>query len=170
MLRLRRAVRAVRHDPALLLLALRAYLLLVLTRAVINLLPLRRITAFLGEPMQETTADELSRDQLAYARRVGRLIEKLAPSTPTNSNCYPQALTARWLLHRRGIPSTLYYGAAFEEGQPALEAHVWVRCGPLIVTGGSSGRRFRALTWFADHPSPTRRSRNRAASRVSDPA
>jgi hypothetical protein len=132
------------------LLALRVYLLLVVMRGVVRVFPLRRITGRLGEPMVETSTDGLSPQQLAYARRIGRVIERLAASTPTNSNCYPQALTARWLLHRRGIPSTVYYGAAFERGQPALEAHVWVRSGPVVVTGGASGRRFRALTWFAD--------------------
>jgi hypothetical protein len=165
MLQLRRAVRTARRDPALLLLALRAYLLLVLMRAVIGLLPLRRITSFLGEPMQEAMVDGLSREQLSYAKRVARSIEKVAPITPTTSNCYPQALTARWLLHSRGIPNTLYYGAAFEEGQPAaLEAHVWVRCGPHLVTGGSSRTRFQPLTWFADHPSPVRGNRTGTAS------
>lgn len=150
--RLLRALRAARHDPSLVLLAIRIYLLLILMRGVVRALPLRRITDRLGEPMSETSTDGLTPAQLAYARKVKRVVERLAPSTPTNSNCYPQALTARWLLHRQRIPSTVYYGAAFEAGQPALEAHVWVRSGPVIVTGGGRGRNFRALSWFADHP------------------
>jgi hypothetical protein len=150
--RLRRALRALRRDPSLVLLAIRVYVLLIVMRGLVRALPLRRITERLGEPMSETSTDGLAPEQLAHARRIGQVIERLAPSTPTNSNCYPQALTARWLLHRRQIPSTVYYGAAFEAGQPALEAHVWVRSGPLIVTGGGRGRHFRALTWFADQP------------------
>ena len=149
---LSRALLAARRDPLLVLLAVRVYLLLILMRGVVRVLPLRRITDRLGESMSETSTDGLAPEQIAYARLVGRMIERLAPSTPTNSNCYPQALTARWLLHRRRIPSTVYYGAAFEVGQPALEAHVWVRSGPVMVTGGGAGRNFRALTWFADQP------------------
>lgn len=147
-----RALRAARRDPSLVVLAVRVYVLLILMRGVISVLPLRRITDHLGEPMSETSTDGLAPEQLAYARRVGRVIERLSSSTPTNSNCYPQALTARWLLHRRRIPSTVYYGAAFEAVQPGLEAHVWVRSGPAIVTGGGHGRHFQALTWFADQP------------------
>jgi hypothetical protein len=143
-----------RRDPQLLVLAVQVYVLLVVMRGVISVLPLRRITQHLGVPVQEIVPEALSPEQLRYARRVGWTIEKLAPHTPTNSNCYPQALTARWLLHRKRIASTVFYGAAFEPGRPALAAHVWLRAGPLVVTGGSPGRSFRALSWFTDVPAP----------------
>jgi hypothetical protein len=47
-------------------------------------------------------------------------------------------------------PYHLLLRAAFDEDGTALQAHVWVRCGPLVVTGGGHGRRFAPLTWFAD--------------------
>jgi hypothetical protein len=131
-------------------LALRVYALLIIMRGVVNTVPLRRITPRLGTRLLETPAD-IPADQLRYARRIGLAIRRAAPRTPTNSNCYPQALTAWWLLHRKGIPTTFYYGAAFDEDGTALQAHVWLRCGPLIVTGGGSHRRrFAPLVWFAD--------------------
>jgi hypothetical protein len=102
--------------------------------------------------MEETPTLGVPADQLRYARRVGWAIRRAAPRTPTNSNCYPQALTAWWLLHRKRIPTTFYYGAAFDDDRSALEAHVWLRCGGLIVTGGGPHRRFAPLTWFADTP------------------
>lgn len=149
--RLRGLSRAVRRRAARLLLILRVYVLLVIMRGVITALTLRRITARLGTPMAETPTEGVQADQLRYARRVGWAIGRAAPLTPTNSNCYPQALTAWWLLHRRRIPTTFYYGAAFDEDGTALQAHVWVRCGPVIVTGGGGHRRrFAPLTWFAD--------------------
>jgi Transglutaminase-like superfamily len=130
---------------------LRVYLLLIATRGIITALSLRRITARLGTAMEETPTDGLAADQVRYARRVGRAISRAAPRTPTNSNCYPQALTAWWLLHRRQIPTTFYYGAAFDEDGTALQAHAWLRCGPVIVTGGGGQRRrFAPLTWYAD--------------------
>jgi hypothetical protein len=150
--RLRSVGRVAWRDPQLSWLAFRVYLLLILSRAVIELLPLRRITKHLGSPMVETPSDQLGPDTSRYVRRVAWCIRKLSPHTPTESNCYPQALTARLLLHRKGIPSTVYYGAAFEAGRSGLETHVWVRCGPLIVTGGGVGRRFKPLSYFADEP------------------
>jgi len=135
------------------LMMMRIYVLLVVMRGVIRAFSLQRISARLGAPMAETPTAGVSDEQLRYARSVGRAIDKAAPRTPTNSNCYPQALTAWWLLHRKRIPTTFYYGAAFDEDGTALEAHVWLRCGPLVVTGGRQRRRFAPLTWFADQTS-----------------
>lgn len=148
--RLRGLARAARRRATRVLLTLRVYVLLIVMRGVISALSLRRITTRLGTPMEETPTEGIPARQLRYARRVGWAISRAAPRTPTNSNCYPQALTAWWLLHRKQIPTTFYYGAAFEEDGTALEAHVWVRCGPLVVTGGGPRRRFAPLTWFAD--------------------
>lgn len=131
------------------LLSIRVYGLLIVTRFIVDTLPLKRITEHLGTPMEETPRDGVTADQLAYAKRVGRAINHLSPKTPTESNCYPKALTGRWLLQRKDIPTTFYYGAAFDADGTSLEAHVWLRCGNLIVTGGGESRRFTPLTWFA---------------------
>ena len=148
--RLLRFARTSRRDPKLVLLALRVYFLLVLSRVVITVLPMRRITGHLGEPMVETPLTAVHPSVEDFAHRVGVAIRKIAPATPTESNCYPQALTAWWLLHRKGAPTTFYFGAAFERGKPDLAAHVWLRCGTQIVTGGRAGVRFQALTYYAD--------------------
>lgn len=154
MLRALRSAGAVaRRDPALVWLAVRAFVLLVLMRGVITVFPLRWITRRLGEPQAETADAELPPSQARDARRIAWVIHRLSPVTPTTSNCYPQGLAARWLLRRHGIPSTLYYGAAFDEADQ-LEAHVWVRAGAQFVTGGGVSRRFAPLTYYADHPGP----------------
>ena len=147
----------VRRNPTSLVLLLRTYLLLIVMRGVIAVLPLRWITSRLGVPMLETPKVGVPADQLRFARRVNWAIHRVSPRTPTNSNCYPQALAARWLLRRKRIPTTFYYGAAFDEGGSALEAHVWLRCGDLIITGGGAHRRrFAPLSWFADTPGSAR--------------
>ncbi len=153
--RLAEAARWARRNPASFLLLLRTYLLLIVMRGVIAIFPLRWITGRLGTSMRETSMERLPPGQVQYARRVNWAVHWVSPRTPTNSNCYPQALTAWWLLRRKRIPTTFYYGAAFDEDRSALEAHVWLRCGDLIVTGGGSHRsRFAPLTWFADTPRP----------------
>ncbi len=147
------AAQWVRRNPASFVLLMRTYLLLIVMRGVIAVFPLRWITGRLGAPKQETPKEGVPAHQLRYVRRVNWSIHRVSPLTPTNSNCYPQALTAWWLLRRKHIPTTFYYGAAFDEGRSALEAHVWLRCGDLIVTGGGTHRqRFAPLTWFADSP------------------
>ena len=143
------ALRSLARRGSTLFLMLRVFVLLMVMRGRIRTSSLQRITASLGTPMEETPRDGLRDDQLRYARRVGWAINRVAPLTPTDSNCYPQALTAFWLLRRRHIPTTFYYGAAFDEDGTALEAHVWLRSGPLVVTGGGPRRRFAPLTWYA---------------------
>jgi hypothetical protein len=147
--RVTNAARVLARRGGTFFLMMRVYVLLVVTRGIIRTNSLRRITARLGTPMEETPREGLSDDQLRYARRVGWAVNRVAPLTPTDSNCYPQALTAFWLLHRRHIPTTFYYGAAFDEDGTSLEAHVWLRSGRLVVTGGAPRRRFAPLTWYA---------------------
>lgn len=161
--RLRRGAGLARRDPRLLGLMLYGYLLLVVMRGVIRLVPMQRITRRLGAAMEETPTDGLTPDQLRYARRIARVLHRIAPHTPTESNCYPRALTARWLLHRAGVPSTLYYGAAFERGRPALATHVWIRSGPMIVTGAGTELEFKPLTSYADVPGRSRGRRHEVA-------
>lgn len=152
--RLRALARVAPRYAGHFILVLRVYVLLIVMRGLIAAFSLPWITRHLGTPMAETPTQGVPADQLRYARRVGWAIRRAAPRTPTNSNCYPQALTAWWLLHRKRIPTTLYYGAAFDDDRSALQAHVWLRCGSLMVTGGGPHRgRFAPLTWFADVPS-----------------
>lgn len=146
----RRTVRAEsgpRRVVSLAVVAVQVYVLLMVSRLVITVVSLRRITRHLGHEGAETDRQPLSPDEERYVRRVGAMIRRLARFTPTTSNCYPQALTAWWLLARRGIPMTYYYGAKFTEAGDGLEAHVWLRSGNLVVTGGLAGP-YRPLTSY----------------------
>ena len=123
------------------------YVLLGVTRLAINTLSFPRLARHLGPHKVETPADAPP-DDLAAARRIAWAIQRVSPYTPWKSNCYPQALTAKILLRRRGIPSTLYLGAAFKADKTGLEAHAWLRCGPLYVTGGKGDESFGVLGVF----------------------
>lgn len=136
-------------DPGFAVLTVVAWMMLIGSRAAIRLLRMRRITTFLGSDMSETPLDALSADQLYRVHRTKRAISKAAPHTPTNSNCYPRGLTAHLLLRAARIPSTLYYGAAFESDRTSLETHVWVRSGPVVVTGGPQHEGFAVVSSFA---------------------
>ncbi len=125
------------------------YLLLGVTRLAINLLPFPRLEPMLGQRLVETP-DEAPLDDLRAAHRIGRAIAAISPFTPWASNCFPQALTAKILLRRRGIVTTLYLGAAFVEGGGALEGHAWLRCGPMFVTGGDGSHHFGAIVAFGE--------------------
>lgn len=68
---------------------------------------------------------------------------------PWRVTCLMEAVAARMMLSRRGIPSTLYLGVMPARGGSAMEAHAWLRCGTMILTGASERERFTAVTTFA---------------------
>ena len=113
----------------------------------LRLIPFRRLARRLG-PLQSETATDAPPAQLEQARRVRLAIARVAPHTPWESNCFPQALAAKFWLRRHGIPSTLYLGVALNKTNVAapdargMEAHAWLRCGPLVVTGARGSERF----------------------------
>ena len=51
--------------------------------------------------------------------------------------CFPQGLAAHWMLHRRGVATTLIYGAR-PDGSRGIEAHVWVCDGAEPVIGAEA--------------------------------
>lgn len=128
-------------------LVVQVYCLLGFTRLAINTLPFLRLERLLGQRMAET-AEEAPIVHLRQAHKIAWAIRTVSPYTPWTSNCFPQALTAKILLRRRGISSTLYMGAAFKEGGAALEGHAWLRCGPMYVTGGDGSKHYVAVATF----------------------
>jgi len=79
---------------------------------------------------------------LVWARRV-----------PWSAVCFQQALAAHIMLRRRGINSTLYYGAT-PNGAQGLAAHVWVRDGEVFVIGGEVAANFSVLASFPTDDTP----------------
>jgi len=122
-------------------------LLLGITQLAINTLSFPRLARHFG-PLRVETPIELGPEHLTAAQRVAWAIQRISPYTPWQSNCFPQALTAKIWLRRRGIPSTLYLGAAFKEDKSGLEAHAWLRCGSLYVTGGKGDEKFGVVGVF----------------------
>lgn len=150
--RLRSLVRVIRRDPALAALTCLSWGLLVITRGIVLVLPLRRISARLGEHLRETVPEDVPVERHRAIRRIRRSIDKAAPHTPTISNCYPRALTATFLLRLARLPSTMYYGARVRGNESELETHVWVRSGPFFVTGSPQHRAFATVATYAHVP------------------
>lgn len=131
-------------------LVVQVYVLLGVTRLAINTLSFARLEPLLGQRLVESTR-EAPVEHLRQARKIAWAVRAVSPYTPWQSNCFPQALTAKILLRRRAIPSTLYLGAAFKQEKTAgLEGHAWLRCGPCYVTGGDGSQHFGAIAAFGE--------------------
>ena len=127
-------------------------LLLGATRLALLVVPFRRLAQFLGPTDSESPLD-VSGGVLAEASRVAWAVRVVSGRTPWASTCFPQALTAMALLRRRGIATTLYLGAAIRPDRDGMEAHAWLRCGPLYVTGGPGHLRYGIVARFSGTPS-----------------
>ncbi len=127
-------------------------MLLAATRLAVRWLPFERLERLLGRRLVETSND-LSEGQLQRVRTVAEAIRVVSPHTVWTSNCLPQAIAAKLMLHRRGVASTLYVGAAFRSptgpnSRRELGAHAWLRAGPLCVTGAEGAEGLGAIVPF----------------------
>lgn len=119
-----------------------AWLLLGLSRALTLALPFSAIRRLLGDH-RSPAAGQAAPGQpargpqdVARARQVGWLVRSAAARTPWLSECYPQALTARFLLRLVGVPHSVTFGMRRDDAGE-LRAHVWVTAAEVAVTGGA---------------------------------
>lgn len=106
----------------------------------------RRLATTLGTP-DTTPVAAPSAQQLALARDVGWAVELLAVRGPLRTACLGQALAARTLLRRRGVPCVLTLGLG-RQINGRLYAHAWLRASDLTVTGGRGRSAFSPVAGF----------------------
>ena len=113
-------------------LLLEALLFLTVARLALACFSFARIARFLGRPLKKIAP--VGGDQTGLSRAVSSAVDRAAAWLPGETVCFPRGLAAQAMLRRRGVNSTLYYGAATlpERG---LTAHVWVQNGEEGVIG-----------------------------------
>lgn len=83
----------------------------------------------------------------SLARRVRWAVKACSNRVPWRAVCFQQGLAAQWMLRRRGVASTLYYGAT-PDAVTGLATHVWVRDGNTDVIGCEIADKFAVLAAF----------------------
>ena len=122
--------------------------MLVVARLVVWFVPFRRVASHLGDEMAESPA-ETTEKQREVALPIGWAVRTLGRRLPWMSQCLVQAVAATWMLQRRRIPSTLYFGLA-KDPESHLKAHAWVRSGARILTGAKGHRDYSVVATFAE--------------------
>ena len=150
-------IRFVRAPVRLKTMALEAALFLLLARLLVKYVPMRHWRHRL------TTAEESERGGLPPegrrpGRKVARVVRRVARHVPFPAVCLPQAMTAQWMLRRRGIPSRLFFGARRRlrpESAPhtdgsasGMDFHAWLTVGDDCVLGGAERDTYVALPPF----------------------
>ena len=134
------------------LLWIQAYVWLGIMRFAINWVQFSTVARLFGTHQAETPL-QVSTEHRPVLRRVKWAIVSASRFTPWESNCFPQATAAQFLLRQRGINSTLYLGAKLDDSKPnqqrELKAHAWLRVGPYIVTGQLGYKQFGVVATFA---------------------
>jgi hypothetical protein len=124
---------------------------LVAARLAVWFVPFRRIAGRLGDKMAESPAKS-NEAQRAASAKIGWAVRGLGQHLPFMSQCLVQAVAATWMLQRRRIPSTLYFGVARED-DGEVKAHAWVRSGTQVLTGATGRQDFTVVATFAEpHP------------------
>jgi hypothetical protein len=115
---------------------------LLLSQLIIYLLPFRRLTRFLNHPITSRELGANEREEIH--KNVSWAINRVADHLPMKIVCFPRGIAAYYMLRKRGIPATLYYGVASppEEG---LKAHVWVQDGTVGLVGHHVAGEYRVL-------------------------
>ena len=127
---------------------------LVAAQLAVWFVPFRRLAAHLGDEMAESPAADTAA-QRAAAAPIGWAVRTLGRRLPSMSQCLVQAVAATWMLQRRRIPSTLYFGLA-KDTEGKLKAHAWVRTGAKVLTGAKGRQDFKVVATFAEPALGTR--------------
>jgi hypothetical protein len=117
---------------------LKTYLLLLLIRGGLALLPFKQLLAWVMAG-SHSKGESVSQPQGISAndvgvRRVVWAVERSSQLMPGGAKCLAKALTTYLLLGRRGYPPELRIGVAKSEAG-ALEAHAWVEVNGQVIMG-----------------------------------
>ena len=107
--------------------------------------PFAELAPSIGRLGYETPVESSPRE----AWMVHELMESMFRRLKWKDSCLIRALTAKKLLNRMGHRCTLYMGVRKRDGR-GMEAHAWLRCGKLTVTGGEIKAEYTVTGIFGD--------------------
>lgn len=126
-------------------LVVEAALSLLLARLAIKLFPFRLLVWYCNRHSKKHEVIGPERDHLRM--EVSRAIDRAASILPGKTVCFPRGIVAQSMLRRRGVGTTLYYGAATLP-EVGLTSHVWVRDGEEGVVGHSNSANYQILAHY----------------------
>ena len=112
-----------------------AMLCMAWARLLVTVVPLRHWRRQIADrAAREARSHPLSEAETETALVVARAVRRVSRNAPIELLCLPQALSARWMLARRGIATELYIGTRRDGGEQH-RFHAWLKAGDFWVTG-----------------------------------
>ena len=130
------------------LLLMEAVFWLLIAECVIRVLPFPRIARLLGTLRPPGPAQDRPNGEFA-AREISWAIDRAARALPVSVVCFPRALAAWHMLHRRNIAARLHFGASRDSGSAQLRTHAWLDASGVEVTGYPEAHRCVEIGHFA---------------------
>jgi hypothetical protein len=125
---------------------LEAMLTLLMVKLMIIVLPMRFYSRYLGNQHSESAQTDVEKNAQVI-RNISKGLVRARKATPWPTRCLVDAITAKWMLNRRGVSSTLYLGVAKDDDK--MIAHAWLRSGQAMVTGRQGIQKFTVVGTFA---------------------
>ena len=94
--------------------------------------PFKKITARLGSIVQ--TSDTTRYNNPDLVKKISFAVKLCNKYAPWPTECYTRSLTAKIMLKRRKLASTLYFGFR-KDDKGRLNGHSWLQCSGMTVTG-----------------------------------
>jgi hypothetical protein len=120
-----------------------AWTLLAVARVILLTVPFKTIASKLKD--KEDRKYRLAGD--AELKMISDAIIRAGSRSPWRTKCFEKALAGKMMLRRRGIASTIFFGVRKDE-QQKMQAHAWIKCADLIITGGRSIDQYTLLANF----------------------
>jgi len=125
------------------------WVILISAKLAIRLIPFKRIAPLLGRSKGTACSIPLlTRSQTRRAKLVASVISSAARYVPSDSNCYPEALTAVLLLRLYGIPYAFFFGLKRDPSSDSFKAHAWAASGTVRLTGGGGFDEYTVVGCF----------------------
>ena len=129
------------------LLFLEAFTYLIISRVLTSSYSFKHLAQKLGEPMKQSST-QVDEAQLMVSKNVGKMVKKASANSPFRSLCFEQALTVKFMLNRRKIPTTIYFGVK-KDAEESLHAHAWTRVGNVFLTGSKGKDSYTVISTFS---------------------
>lgn len=117
-----------------------ALVLLAASSAAIRVLPFARVGRLASRPLKRA-ADGREPGKIVWA------VQAWGRRVPWRAVCFQQGLATQIMLRRRGLDSTLYFGAS-PSTKDGLAAHVWVKLGETEMIGCEESAKYAVLAKF----------------------
>jgi hypothetical protein len=130
-------------------LVIKAFFYCATVRFLMLFVKYKRYEKHLGKRGVEST-QEISAEQFEMVKKVRNAVLSVSKNTLWESKCMVQALSAKWMLEKYNISSTIYFGIMKDpENASELKAHAWLKVGEYIATGREGHKSFKVVNFYS---------------------